>query len=374
MMEWLESSMNRNYTVYLDALKVSGYDQVVSSNEGYTFIMPDNTSLNTFARLQGASKIQDVDVEVLSDMLKYLTIKGKLLSTDFEEEITKMFETEAGLPMGIYMSNSGSVPYQLTINKNVPEQESGFTVVSTQITVQDIDFMDHIAHGVEKIPSWEWIDKVPDEPVEPEDPKPTDRLKLPILTVVEYSFLSCEQAYVSWEAVEGASGYIVTVDDEEVACETNKVDLTGKFGDITVKVIAVSATPETLGNSDPAEVVVHLYSDFGSGTESDPFKIYKAQDWIDFATTVNEGTSYDGQFVKLMNDIDFNGQVIVPAGLSSDVKFCGTLEGNDCMMMNAYINSDEIQGSGLFRYASATIRNLTMSNFNVVSYKGMHNR
>ena len=26
MMEWLESSMNRNYTVYMDALKASGYD------------------------------------------------------------------------------------------------------------------------------------------------------------------------------------------------------------------------------------------------------------------------------------------------------------------------------------------------------------
>ena len=370
MMEWLESSMNRNYTVYLDALKASGYDEVVSSNEGYTFIMPDNTSLNTFARLQGASKIEDVDAEVLTNMLKYLTIKEKIFSTGFEDGKVKMFDTDAGLPMGIYMSNSGSVPYQLTINKNVPEQEFGFTVVSTQITVQDIDFKDHIAHGVEKIPSWEWTDKIPDEPAEPEIPEPTDRLKSPVLTVMEYSLLSSEQAYVTWEAVEGASGYIVTVDGEEVTCETNKVDLTGKFGDFTVKVIAVSSTPETLGNSDPAEVVVHLYSDFGSGSESDPIKIYKAQDWIDFATTVNEGTSYEGQFVKLMNDIDFNGQVIVPAGLSSDVKFCGTLEGNGCMMKNAYINSDGTQGSGLFRYASATIRNLTMSNFNVVSYKG----
>lgn len=369
MMEWLESPLNTDYTNYLSALKVSGYDQVVTSNDGYTFIMPDDNAMNTYARMQGASKIEDVDVEVLTEMLKYLTISEKILSTDFEEEQVRMFQTESGLPMGIYMLSTTSIPYQLSINKNVPEQEATFKVQSVTVAVQDIDFKDHVAHGTDKIPTWEWTGELPEPEPEPE-PVPTDRILSPELTFVGYSFSSREVAYVTWTDVAGASGYTATVDGQAVTFENNRIDLSGGSGEIKVSVTAISADPETLGNSDPAEITVCLYTDFGTGSESDPFRIYSAADWTDFAATINEGETYSGQYVKLMNDVDFNKAVIVPAGLSSTVKFCGTFDGNSKTMSNAVINSDGIQGGGLFRYAEATIKDLTISGFNVVSYKG----
>lgn len=41
----------------------------------------------------------------------------------------------------------------------------------------------------------------------------------------------------------------------------------------------------------------------GSGTEGDPYKITSPADWNAFADAVNGGYTYDGKFIKLMNDI-----------------------------------------------------------------------
>ena len=376
MMEWLESPLNTNFKNYLSAIKVCGYDEVVSFNEGYTFIMPDDNTLNTYARMQGESKIENVDPEVLMSILKYLTISEKVISTEFEDGQVRMFETEAGLPMGIHMQHSATEPYKLSINKNLPEQEFAYKVESVVVAVQDIDFKDHIAHGTAKIPSWEWTGEIPNPEPEPEpEPEPTDRILSPVLEVVEYSFSSREVAYVSWTDVTGASGYSATVDGEAVVVENNKIDLSGRTGQIKVSVTAISADPETLGNSNPAEVTVNLYSDFGTGSESDPYRIYSAADWVDIAATINEGETYGGQYLKLMNDVDFKNAVILPAGRSSSIKFCGTLDGDGNTMKNAVINSVKIddvtqQGAGLFVYADAVIRNLNINGFVVTSYKG----
>lgn len=61
----------------------------------------------------------------------------------------------------------------------------------------------------------------------------------------------------------------------------------------------------------------------GSGTSSDPYLIQNDNDWNTFATSVNNGTSYDGQYVKLMADINVSTMV----GDMTD-SFWGTFDGN----------------------------------------------
>lgn len=44
----------------------------------------------------------------------------------------------------------------------------------------------------------------------------------------------------------------------------------------------------------------------GSGTEADPYLIESIEDLLAFSNNVNSGTSYNGKYVKLTRDLDFN--------------------------------------------------------------------
>ncbi len=61
----------------------------------------------------------------------------------------------------------------------------------------------------------------------------------------------------------------------------------------------------------------------GSGTIDDPFVISSAEDWNTFASNVNSGVSFSGQFVKLDADIIVSTMVG-----TKDNKFCGTFNGS----------------------------------------------
>ena len=122
----------------------------------------------------------------------------------------------------------------------------------------------------------------------------------------------------------------------------------------------------------------------GSGTESDPYQIKTANQLACFAKSVNEGTTYEGQFVKQTKNIKLNdnlndqvtagdlsgAKVWISAGYknnnSQDTKpFMGTYNGNNKKISGLYITNDSnIAGNyrGLFGYTvNATIKDLTLS-------------
>lgn len=44
----------------------------------------------------------------------------------------------------------------------------------------------------------------------------------------------------------------------------------------------------------------------GDGTSGDPYQIKTAEDLVTLATNVNSGTTYEGQYFKVMNNINFS--------------------------------------------------------------------
>ena len=64
----------------------------------------------------------------------------------------------------------------------------------------------------------------------------------------------------------------------------------------------------------------------GSGTSADPYLIQSNDDWITFANSVTSGTTYDGQYVKLEDNINASGTM---AGVANDMthSFQGTFDG-----------------------------------------------
>ena len=85
--------------------------------------------------------------------------------------------------------------------------------------------------------------------------------------------------------------------------------------------------------------------------------------WI--AAEVNAGNdTFSGKTVKLMNDIDLAGAAWTPIGTSADnaaARFQGTLDGNDKVIRNLYVNrSVGYHAAGLFGALNGTVKNLTI--------------
>lgn len=118
----------------------------------------------------------------------------------------------------------------------------------------------------------------------------------------------------------------------------------------------------------------------GTGTESDPYKIENGKDLACFAKSVNEGNTYENEYVALTNDIILNENVIVNDELNEDISnfniwtpagneytkyFSGEFNGNNHLISGIYIN-DTGTYRGLFgNVKNATIKNLGINNFYV---------
>ena len=106
----------------------------------------------------------------------------------------------------------------------------------------------------------------------------------------------------------------------------------------------------------------------GNGTENAPYEISTAQDLFDLAEEVNNGTSYEGEYFSLTDDIDLKGEAWTPIGdrLNQD-EFLGTFDGNNRTVRGLYV--EKAYGSvGLFGFVGMSSRKTTaeVKNLNVV--------
>ncbi|WP_407403302.1 hypothetical protein [Sodaliphilus sp.] len=117
-----------------------------------------------------------------------------------------------------------------------------------------------------------------------------------------------------------------------------------------VKVIALSALP-----TNPLK---------GSGTAEDPWQLTNAQEWNALAAFMsNTANTLAGEYVKMMNDIDFAGEPagITPLGADGVTAFNGNFDG-DNFSVKGYAYKTKVAGQGgLFGTigADATVKNLT---------------
>ena len=92
----------------------------------------------------------------------------------------------------------------------------------------------------------------------------------------------------------------------------------------------------------------------GSGTTDSPYLITSADDWNEFALSVNAGINHSGKHVKLTNDIS----IWMMAGASEDCSFQGTFDG-DGHTLTFNCNNTTSAVTAPFRYTkNSIIKNL----------------
>lgn len=116
----------------------------------------------------------------------------------------------------------------------------------------------------------------------------------------------------------------------------------------------------------------------GSGTSGDPYQITTAAHLATLATNVNAGTSYEGSYFKLMNDISLStypnwtpiGNITISSPAITGTPFLGNFNGNNFTISGLTIAVSAMTpkiGFGLFGYvgATGTVSNLNASGVSI---------
>lgn len=98
------------------------------------------------------------------------------------------------------------------------------------------------------------------------------------------------------------------------------------------------------------------------------FKITNEEEYKEFINEVNNGNSFENQYVYLLNDLDFQYEGIDIAGNfideSNNKPFSGIFEGNNKKINNLNINKNQ-DFVALFAYNKGTIRDIVLESGNI---------
>ncbi len=113
----------------------------------------------------------------------------------------------------------------------------------------------------------------------------------------------------------------------------------------------------------------------GSGSSTDPYLIYTAEELAYLSWSVNSGTTYESKYFKLMNDIDLCGIEWTPIGVGTDIDtfsestvncFMGVFDGDFHTVSNIKITQPHYGNIGLFgRIVYGSVSKLGVENVDI---------
>ena len=200
----------------------------------------------------------------------------------------------------------------------------------------------------------------------------------------------------------GDNGILTRAQEAKNKTEQAEKDEKEKLGDMedTINEYATGITVKQVTDENPGVLE-------GTGTDDDPYTINSIEDLVVFASNVTNGTTYEGQTVKLGLSLDFNsnksyvdplrtdyghygydgelktllttGEGFIPIGkydvqegtnenIVSQNNFEGIFDGNDNLIGNLYINKigeSEIEEIGFFANNCGEIKNLGLIDANI---------
>ena len=107
----------------------------------------------------------------------------------------------------------------------------------------------------------------------------------------------------------------------------------------------------------------------GTGDEATPFLIRTEAELAKLAQSVNEGTTYEGQFIRLEADLDLDGKDWTPIGTLSTAYFAGTFDGGEHTITGLAVNTT-VDYAGLFGVVKdGTVKNLNVEAVSVYGIK-----
>ncbi|MBR3101437.1 MAG: dockerin type I repeat-containing protein [Muribaculaceae bacterium] len=166
---------------------------------------------------------------------------------------------------------------------------------------------------------------------------------------VRNDFTVSEADGVAWSLNENASAVL----------SGNRVTLTQTE---KVENVIISSTLGGYVHESVVTIAPNIFA--GSGTESDPYRIYTYDDLKKLAAATNAGYDFDGKYLMIMNDIDCENDATFERISQQGEPFFGHLDGGGFALNNLSMNlvAQGVQNSGLFGAIGkdASVKNLTI--------------
>ena len=105
----------------------------------------------------------------------------------------------------------------------------------------------------------------------------------------------------------------------------------------------------------------------GTGSQNDPYQIFKPKEFVYFINQVNSGVDYSNVYFIVTSDLDFGSNQIDLIASTEEKAFNGILDGNKHEIRNYVLNATYNTFNGLFGYVSGTIKNIGFKNNSTIS-------
>ena len=222
---------------------------------------------------------------------------------------------------------------------------------------------------------------------------PGDKITLDIVVYNESNVASKYQTLVGISSDNGLfDGLAVTLDNVTYTGATAKsewIDAVAVAEKTKIQTVAVSIElPIDAGNKyqdKSCELYLTVNAVQGNALCTNPVEntveLYTARDLLQFAKEVNDGNTFAGKTVKLMDDVDLGGRRWAPIGrmintncVGENSTFQGNFDGDNHTISNFNVDTvdgvagnDTNKGAGLFGAVSGTISNLKVTNATIVT-------
>ena len=150
--EWLESERNLNCHIFAQAVEMCGMKEAFDTIAPSTVIVPNDEAFNQLFSEMGITSIQEFEPVVLKEVLSYLVMSQRYLSTDMQDGAVIAAQNVADKPLYLSKKSSSGNRHQLYVNNYVPAGVKNFASTAATVVMQDVAFKDHVAQVVSNVP------------------------------------------------------------------------------------------------------------------------------------------------------------------------------------------------------------------------------
>lgn len=150
--QWLVSGSNTNCHIYAEAVKLADMMGMFDSMDPSTVIIPNDEAFAQLFSEMGISNINEFEPIVLKEILAYLVMSQRIISTHMHDSLIIAGQNIVDKPIYLSKKSTNSNRHQLYVNKHLPLGVKNFAATTASVVMQDVAFKDHVAHIVSNVP------------------------------------------------------------------------------------------------------------------------------------------------------------------------------------------------------------------------------
>ena len=268
--QWLKTERNHNCQIYAEAVKLAGMESLFDSIDPSTVIIPNDVAFAQLFSEMGISNINEFEPIVLKEVLSYLVMSQRFISTDMQEGVVIAGQNMVDKPIYLSKKSASGNRHQLYVNKHLPKGVENFAATTASVVMQDVALKDHVAQIVSNVPYF----KVNTLKTDPYNGEPNTDQVIDMQTEAD-TYLSASKRESPF--------------DLSIHCNSERIPI-----------ILYESIPDIDFKDEISVAKVNFYVTSVEGLAVNPFVLY---DITDEAWELSEGGTDITKFYKAVSDI-----------------------------------------------------------------------